>query len=93
MGGAQAWVDDACTPIVNHGLPRPNFAQSGPPFSAAGGTPLCVRAAALRDSRTLDIYWFLPPLIEQTHCKPAEYVSHLVGHEGKGSLLAALKAR
>ena len=29
--------------------------------------------------------------IEQMRCKPAEYVSHLVGHEGKGSLLAALK--
>ena len=34
----------------------------------------------------------MPPLREYVRCKPAEYLGHLVGHEGRGSLLATLKA-
>ena len=65
---AQAWVDGACSPIASLGVSRPNFGKSGAPF-ATRHLPLCVRAAALRDSRTLDLYWFLPPLIEQVRCR------------------------
>ena len=35
----------------------------------------------------------LPSLINQYRSKADEYLSHLVGHEGKGSLLSALKAK
>lgn len=35
----------------------------------------------------------LPSLTNQYRSKADEYISHLVGHEGKGSLLSALKAK
>ena len=35
----------------------------------------------------------LPSLTNQYRSKADEYLSHLVGHEGKGSLLSALKAK
>ena len=35
----------------------------------------------------------LPSLTKQYRSKADEYLSHLVGHEGKGSLLSALKAK
>lgn len=35
----------------------------------------------------------LPPLRRYYTTKPDHYISHLVGHEGPGSLLSALKAR
>ena len=35
----------------------------------------------------------LPSLTNQYRSKADEYLSHLVGHEGRGSLLSALKAR
>ena len=35
----------------------------------------------------------LPSLTNQYRSKADEYLSHLVGHEGQGSLLSALKAK
>ena len=35
----------------------------------------------------------LPSLTNQYRSKADDYLSHLVGHEGKGSLLSALKAK
>lgn len=35
----------------------------------------------------------LPSLTNQYRSKADEYLSHLVGHEGRGSLLSALKAK
>ena len=42
--------------------------------------------------RRIDFSWFVPSLQEHHRCRPAEYVAHLLGHEGAGSCLAALKA-
>ncbi|XP_011877957.1 PREDICTED: insulin-degrading enzyme isoform X2 [Vollenhovia emeryi] len=47
----------------------------------------------IKDTRNLDITFPLPDMQKHYRSSPANYVSHLLGHEGEGSLLSALKAR
>ena len=45
------------------------------------------------DSRNMDIYFPYPDEEHQWESKPSRYISHLIGHEGPGSILAYLKAK
>lgn len=47
---------------------------------------------AVRQGHQLTITFQLPSLLTAYREKAEDYVSHLVGHEGSGSLLSALKA-
>ncbi|XP_039310540.1 insulin-degrading enzyme isoform X2 [Solenopsis invicta] len=47
----------------------------------------------IKDTRNLDISFPLPDMQQHYQSSPVDYVSHLLGHEGEGSLLSALKAR
>lgn len=47
----------------------------------------------IKDTRNLDILFPLPDMQQHYRSSPTRYVSHLLGHEGEGSLLSALKAR
>lgn len=48
---------------------------------------------AVEQAHNLTIIFQLPSLMDRYLAKAEEYVSSLVGHEGKGSLLSLLKAR
>ncbi|KAG9414885.1 hypothetical protein AC1031_008300 [Aphanomyces cochlioides] len=54
------------------------------------GRYICV--VPVKDLRTLELAFPLPSLEDKYLAKPQRIVSHLLGHEGKGSLLAYLKA-
>ncbi|XP_031625679.1 nardilysin-like [Contarinia nasturtii] len=41
----------------------------------------------------IDITWCLWPMIENFKCKPDQYLSHILGHEGKGSLLSYFRKK
>ncbi|KAG2448487.1 hypothetical protein HYH02_006378 [Chlamydomonas schloesseri] len=69
--------------------PAPSFQQLPPPFQ---GRQLVVMPA-VRDSHELRITFQLPPMQRHYGSKSDAYLSHLLGHEGAGSLLSALKAR
>lgn len=45
-----------------------------------------------RELRTLQLLWPLPPTHPEWRHRPTSYLSHLVGHEGEGSLLSRFKA-
>ncbi|XP_032664480.1 insulin-degrading enzyme isoform X2 [Odontomachus brunneus] len=45
----------------------------------------------IKDTRNLHVTFPIPDLQEHYQAAPAYYVSHLLGHEGEGSLLSALK--
>ena len=47
---------------------------------------------AVKDAHTLCVTFQLPPLLKAYRKKADEYLSHLIGHEGSGSLLSLLKA-
>jgi len=45
-----------------------------------------VYALPLKESRAVSVCWPMPPLSEQLFAKPETHISHLLGHEGAGSL-------
>lgn len=45
----------------------------------------------VRDSRTLTLQWILPELRSHYRSKPGHVLSHILGHEGPGTLLHVLK--
>ena len=48
---------------------------------------------AVKQGHELVITFQLPSLFEQYRTKAEDYLSHFLGHEGPGSLLALLKSR
>ena len=48
---------------------------------------------SVRQSHALTVTFQLPSLFEHYSAKAEDYLSHLVGHEGAGSLLSALKRK
>lgn len=48
---------------------------------------------AVKEAHELVVTFQLPSLLERYLSKAEDYLSNLIGHEGTGSLLSALKAR
>lgn len=57
------------------------------------GAPVAVYAKTLMDVAQLTVNWRVPEQQHLLRSKPYEYVTHLLGHESAGSLLALLKSR
>jgi insulysin len=53
----------------------------------------CVYMYPIKDVRNLNIVFPCPDLQEYYKSSPSHYISHLMGHEGPGSILSTLKAR
>ncbi|CAM9583212.1 unnamed protein product, partial [Phaeothamnion confervicola] len=51
------------------------------------------RVKPVKDLHRLIAIFQLPPQLQHYHSKPCEYLGHLIGHEGEGSLLSLCKAR
>ena len=91
MSIMKAWVKSYFSDI-RHGVgPRPRFDDAGFPFASRSNMSII---SSVKDQQKISILFQLPSSLEKQYLKKAEdYVSHLVGHEGKGSLLAGLKKR
>ena len=51
------------------------------------------RVIPVKKTHKLIMTWYLPSSLASYKTKPANYISHLLGHEGPGSLLSALKVQ
>ena len=76
--------------VANRKLARPTFGDAGQPISD-DALPRLLHVTPIKQRRSLDLQWYLPPLQMHHRAKPCDFVSHLLGHEGAGSVLAALK--
>ncbi|MEQ5800774.1 insulinase family protein [Halomonas sp. H10-9-1] len=74
--------------VPDHGLARPEIAT---PLALPEALPRRVAVQSLRDSRQLRFFFPVPDPIAEYRHKPADLIAHLLGHEGEGSLLAALR--
>ena len=63
------------------------------PLYPEGLLPARLDVEPVREIRSLRLSFEIPPLRPHYRVKPLTLVSHLLGHEGRGSLLSALKAR
>lgn len=74
-------------------IPNNNFSLQEWPEMPLGAEHFgkLIRAKTIKDTRKLEVVWQLPDLQEHILKKPDHYYSHLLGHEGEGSLLSLLK--
>ena len=88
----QDMVADLFGNMRSDGEPVADYSIRGGPY--AGQTPLMVRTAQVREGKQLDLVFTVPAGTRRAYRrKSTEYVEELIGHEGKGSLFATLKAR
>ncbi|MDX1589450.1 MAG: insulinase family protein [Oleiphilaceae bacterium] len=62
------------------------------PFYKEGSLPHVMKVKSLRETRRLQLLFPIPSLEEEYASKPSEYLAHLIGHEGPGSLHDVLRS-
>jgi insulysin len=89
----QTMVDTCFALLSNKNLSAPNFYSFPRPYSPSElQKRVCV--VPVNDSmRVIEISFPMREIDSLYLSKPTRYISHLVGHEGKGSILAFLKAK
>eukprot|EP01018_Ginkgo_biloba_P000447 Gb_03820 [translate_table: standard] len=85
----EQWVTELFGSVRKGGLEKLNFHKEGPIWEP--GNIFWVEA--VKDLHVLKVTWSLPCLDKEYLKKPEDYLSHLIGHEGGGSLLSLLKVR
>nr|VFK79410.1 MAG: Secreted Zn-dependent peptidases, insulinase-like [Candidatus Kentron sp. SD] len=84
------WVKDIFSAVPDFEAKPPKI--TGPMF-APGALPVRVTLEPVRELRELKLLFPVPPIRPHYKTKPLYYISHILGHEGKGSLLSFLKER
>jgi insulysin len=85
----QKWVEEFFSGIVNKGLPQKRW-EDEVPFSKGDLGTRCF-AKPVMDSRELNLIF---PFINEEYLfesQPSRYISHLIGHEGPGSIMSYIK--
>ncbi|PMR76290.1 peptidase M16 [Billgrantia endophytica] len=84
----EAMVSERFAAIADRGLERPVIEA---PLVNREDLPRHLELQSARDSRHVRFMFPVPDPIEEYRHKPADYLAHLLGHEGDGSLLAVLR--
>ncbi|KAL3700566.1 hypothetical protein R1sor_018588 [Riccia sorocarpa] len=81
------WVVELFGEVKAGGNDKLSFTWQGPIWEKGK----FYRVESVKDQHLLSLNWPLPCLESAYLKKPQDYVSHLIGHEGAGSLLSLLK--
>jgi insulysin len=87
----QAWVSDLFSAVENKSL-KPNRWLDETPFNTDNLGVECF-AKPVMDSRELNLLF---PFLDEDRLfesQPSRYISHLIGHEGPGSIMAYIKSK
>jgi len=87
----QSWVEELFADVRNKDLP-PNRWDGIPPYTDKELLTQ-VNAKPVMDTRSLDLYFPYQDEEEMYESQPGRYLSHLIGHEGPGSILSYIKAK
>jgi insulysin len=86
----ESWVQEFFTAVPNQDLPKLRWDM--PKYTEAElGMELFVKP--VKEMRDLELSFPYPDEDDLHASKPGHYISHLVGHEGPGSILAYVKAK
>lgn len=88
----EEWAKEIFSKIPNNGLQKPDFSHLSDPFDTPGFNTL-YRVVPIKKVHALTITWALPPQETYYKVKPLHYISWLIGHEGKGSILSLLRKK
>jgi secreted Zn-dependent insulinase-like peptidase len=86
----QAMVEPRFEPVANNQVV---VEAPAAPLFAPEQLPVQLSIVPLQNSRSLSLNFPLPTMFPHWQKKPANYLAALLGHEGEGSLLEALKVR
>ena len=96
----ETWARELFSGIVNNNSKAPEFPghpYNGPTNNISTSDKryngITQYVVPVKDSRLLNIVWALPEQKSDWRSKCGRYLSHLLGHEGPGSILSHLKAR
>ncbi|EFN65226.1 Nardilysin [Camponotus floridanus] len=80
--------------VPSNGLPPEDFAEfkDGISFDTPAFRRM-YKVKSVEDINQVKITWAMPSLLDFYKSKPHEYVSWLVGHEGKGSIISYLRKK
>ncbi|MGM0449861.1 MAG: insulinase family protein [Pseudomonadota bacterium] len=84
----ESFVAPRFSPVANRGHDAPRYPE---PFLESDQLPRLLEVDAIRDTRQLQLTFPIPSTEDDYRNKPLSYLSHLIGHEGSGSLHAVLK--
>ncbi|PVI04297.1 LuxS/MPP-like metallohydrolase [Periconia macrospinosa] len=87
----EEWVDEIFSKIPNKDLPRKRWDDV--PVYTEKELLIQTFAKPVFESRTLEISFLYRDEEEFYESHPSRYLSHLIGHEGPGSILAYIKAK
>ncbi len=83
----EALAREKFSPIENRNVEAPTY----PSDIFPDGLPQLIDVVPVGDERTLRLEWSMPPTTEHWASKPGQLLGSIMGHEGEGSLLSALK--
>ncbi|XP_039248083.2 nardilysin-like [Styela clava] len=85
----ETWAREIFESIPHDGQTLQNYTENVPTV-----TPFqLVKIAPVRNIQELQLTWILPPQQKFYKTKPLHYISWLIGHEGKGSILSYLRKK
>lgn len=89
----QEWTEELFNPIRNSNIDHPSseYCHEAPLKESEMGR--IMRVVPIKDIHTVELSWLIPPIKASIRRKPAHYLAHVLGHEGKGSLLSLLKSK
>ncbi|KAJ8952795.1 hypothetical protein NQ318_008112 [Aromia moschata] len=93
METLQEYVLECFTNVPNNGLHPNDFTEYS---NRVFDTPEFTRIYYIKPSKDLcqvDLTWSLPSLRDKYRSKPHQYISYLIGDEGKGSILSYLRKK
>lgn len=83
------WASSKFSKIKNHQRTPPEIQTE---LFDEGFLPAQLNVQSIMDKRSMGVAFPIPSPSEYKSSKPVSYLANLIGHEGKGSLLSALKA-
>ncbi|CAF4061880.1 unnamed protein product, partial [Rotaria sordida] len=84
----QSFVIKSFKEVQNKKLKKSKYPSD--PYGESKRKTICYHVP-VNESRQLTINWVIPNHRELYYCKPESYLSHLIGHQGDGSLSSYLK--
>eukprot|EP00095_Tigriopus_kingsejongensis_P008652 maker-scaffold537_size144400-snap-gene-0.25 protein:Tk08652 transcript:maker-scaffold537_size144400-snap-gene-0.25-mRNA-1 annotation:"PREDICTED: nardilysin-like" len=88
----QDWVIQSFASVPNNQKAREEFGHMTKPFDTPHFHRL-YKVAPIKDVYRVDLNWALPSLLKDYRVKPLHYLSWVIGHEGRGSLISYLRKK
>ncbi|XP_069674736.1 nardilysin isoform X2 [Periplaneta americana] len=89
----ESWIVEYFSNVPNNGLAPDEFTNYTNSVFNRSEFSKIYWVKPVTDICEVELNWALPPLLHMYRSKPDDYLASLIGHEGKGSLLAYLRKK